>query len=183
MGCNSSAFSRTGAGIAAAVCAAACAAPLLMPMFAHSKVTVAVQGVITPSCALKAGGSSAAQTVQLSPASATYQYGYGIECNAPFQYKLESQNGALMQTGQTAGTPGVPYNVAVHIPTDDVTIEDTCASASIKAGQVTCQFHDSRNGIAINGRATLTVSLGQRPAALAAGVYSDRITFSVGLRQ
>jgi hypothetical protein len=183
-----SASARMGASLTAAICFAAGIAPVLAPVLANSKVTVALSGAIVPSCALTGNGASAVREVQVTGTKpGVFQYGYDIECNAPFQYNVVSQNGAMAWQGQAAGSQApsqsLPYTLAVHIPTDDIVIDDRCDSGTIKAGQVTCQFHNSGNGVAIDGHATLTVSWGQPPAALAAGVYSDCITFSVGLRQ
>jgi hypothetical protein len=76
----------------------------------------------------------------------------------------------------------VPYSVSVNIPTDDVTISDRCDSSAIKAGQVTCPFSDSRNGIAIDRKARVTMAWVPAGVALMAGEYSDRLTFTVEVK-
>jgi hypothetical protein len=155
---------------------------------ADDTVRIAVEGQITPKCALVGYGAADTRTMTiLDLDSGRFQYGYNIECNAPFAYSVESENGALALAGQTIGPKRpearLPYVLTVNIPTDDVLINDQCPSESLETGKVTCQFHDSRQGIALHGQATLTLNWNPPVTALPAGTYSDRLTFRVGVRQ
>lgn len=150
---------------------------------AAKRVTLTLQGSITAVCAITgtaSDGLSAGLGDVTRPGSK--ETDYTINCNTPFRYRLVSQNGALRHEAALSAPAGfaaaVPYQVAVVIPTDDVTIRDTCASESIKAGQVTCPFSDSRNGVAIDGRAKVTMAWGAQSMPIA-GAYSDRLTFTV----
>lgn len=183
---------RSRAGSLFAVCLASAAVlPQLagtMAAGAADKVTIGLTGMIGQTCIVTGAGSSATRQLRINDIkSGVFQFGYDIECNTPFKYSVESANGALTLGGRPSYTVNaggkLPYMLAVRIPTDDVLIEDLCTSESIKAGQVTCLFHDSRNGVAINGHATLTMHWQQPGNALAAGSFSDRLTFTVGIRQ
>ena len=158
------------------------------PAGAGDTVSIAVEGRITPKCTLVGYGAADTRTMTiLDLNSGSFQYGYNIECNAPFAYSVESENGALALAGQTIGPKRpearVPYVLTVNIPTDDVLINDQCPSETLKTGQVTCQFHDSRQGIALSGQAKLSLNWNPPVVALPAGTYSDRLTFRVGVRQ
>jgi hypothetical protein len=73
-----------------------------------------------------------------------------VDCNAPFQYTMQSQNGAMRLESAPANTPPgaaeVPYNVRMRIPlTLGGAIDDICASAAIRQGAVTCKFTEFRS--------------------------------------
>lgn len=171
-----------GIGLVAAVAAMGIGAAV-----GSDTVKIAVEGRIAPKCTLLGYGAADTRAMTIIDLnSGRFQYGYNIECNAPFQYSVESQKGALAHEGHTIITKRLearlPYALAVNIPTDDVIIDDRCPSETIQAGRITCPFHNSGQGIALNSRATLTLSWNQPVAALPAGTYSDRLTFAVGVR-
>jgi hypothetical protein len=138
---------------------------------------VELAGRITPACTL----TLAAGQVTLGDISrpGSGEANYTVNCNAPFTYTLTSRYGAFQNVNVTSPPPGavarVPYTVHVHIPTDDVTISDHCDSGAIQAGRTVCAFSNSRNGIAINRTARLTLAWKPLPR-LVAGTYGDTLT-------
>ena len=166
--------------IAAATAVVAC----WSPSDAGEKVTISVQGTISPSCTLDGSETANTRTMEITNLNAVLEYGYLVKCNTPFKYSIVSENGALSLEGdQKSFNARIPYDVNIRIPTDDVVINDRCSSETIKAGQIACVFHDSRNGIAIDSRATLSVHWKPVQTTLPAGTYSDCLTFSVGIQQ
>jgi len=151
---------------------------------AAEKVTITVLGTISPSCTLDGNETANTRVLTVANLEAALEYGYNVKCNTPFKYSIVSENGALALEGSAnSQNARVPYEVNVRIPTDDIVIEDRCFSETIKVGQITCAFHDSRNSVAINSRAKLTVHWLPPHTSLPAGTYSDRLTFSVGVQQ
>ncbi len=176
----------TAMALAAAAVLAAAHAARTSAASAATKVSVALEGRITAECSVS-GAASVAAGVEVGDITkpGSKEVAYAINCNTPFKYSLVSQHGALQH--EAAKVPAgfaarVPYRVAVHIPTDDVTISDACDSASIQAGQVTCRFSDSRNGIAIDRQAKVTMAWVGETITLLAGDYSDRLTFTVEVK-
>jgi hypothetical protein len=177
---------KTLIGLAAALLTGSAAAGILAGgSFAANKVTVTLQGTITPECAIT-GNNTASPDIGDITKPGSKETNFTVNCNTPFRYRLTSLNGGFQHEAAGAGagaakgfTTSVPYNVAVVIPTDDIPIRDTCGSASIKAGQITCPFSDSRNGIAIDATARVTMAWTPPREALLAGQYSDRLTFTV----
>ncbi len=110
-------------------------------------------------------------------------YAFLVNCNTPFSYWLEAQYGAL--TNSSAGpaakgfTATIPYDVAVHIPTDGAPIDDRCTSESLRSGRVTCPFSDSGNNIAMQSEAQLSLTWRSAGKAAIAGDYVDRLTIRV----
>jgi spore coat protein U-like protein len=162
--------------------------------FATTKVAVKLQGDIATECAIRGGiGSGAASVagVAMDLADITKpgrrHYSFTVNCNAPFAYRLEAQYGALTHEGggvAPAGLAGaVPYEVAMHIPTDALTINDRCSGESIRSGQVRCPFSNSGAGIALGSAAQLTLAWTPGNAVPLAGQYSDCIKIIVGARQ
>ena len=122
--------------------------------FPANRVTMRLTGDIAPECAI--GGevfANEASTLGVPLAAGDITrpghrgYGFTVNCNTPFTYRLEAEYGALTNTGGSAAPAGftasVPYDVAVHIPTDGAPIDDRCAGETIRAGRVTCQFGTS----------------------------------------
>ena len=153
---------------------------------AAGKVTVRLEGQIEPECAIQGGiasggHSSLGMPLELGDISqpGRKEYGFVLNCNAPFSYRLEAQYGALTNTSASAApngfTSAVPYEVAVRIPTNGVTIENRCASATIRAGHVNCPFSNSGNSIALNSRSQLIIYLAPTTKALESGRYQENI--------
>jgi hypothetical protein len=165
-----------------------CAA-LSVTALAASKVTVRLEGEIAPECTI-AGGASTGRAASLGlplhigevSRPGQRDYGFTLNCNAPFTYRLEAQHGALTHAaGNAAGAPAaaIPYDVAVHIPTDGASIDDRCTGESIRAGRVTCPFSDSGGGIALNAPARLTITWRPSGEMPRAGAYVERLTVTV----
>lgn len=169
-----------------AIGAAALAAHAAMAL-PGDKVTVGLEGVIAPHCGLNEGAAAEVPlTISDLLKPATYRLSYGFSCNTPFQYVIQSQNGALALDGAVGEgvVTRLPYDVGVYIPTDSGVIDDRCSSESIAAGRTTCALHDSGAAIAVDGKATLTVALpgAKQPAVMAAGRWGDRLTFVVSAK-
>jgi hypothetical protein len=157
--------------------------------FAANKITVRLEGEIEPECAIQGGTASGGSSILGFPLElgdisqpGRKEYGFVLNCNAPFSYRLEAQYGALTNTSASAAsgfTGAVPYEVAMRIPTQGVAIEDRCTSGSIQTGRVSCRFTDSGNDIALRSAAQLTITwqtVGKMPIA---GAYVERLTIKV----
>jgi hypothetical protein len=81
------------------------------------------------------------------------------------------------------GATSVPYTVHINIPLNfGGAIDDTCASAAIKEGAISCHFSDSGQKVAINQRATTEASWRGAEGPMAAGQYQDRLTVTVSVK-
>jgi hypothetical protein len=159
---------------------------------AANKVTVKLEGEIGPECAIQGGtvsGSSSTLGMPLALGDISQpghrEFGFMLNCNTPFSYRLEAQYGALTNTSASVApngfTDAVPYDVAVRIPTDGAAIEDRCASGSIRSGRITCPFTDSGNKIALQSAAQLTITW-QPPGKMPlAGAYVERLTVEISM--
>lgn len=171
-------------GIAAAV--------VLVPaVLAANKVTVTFDGEIARECTITSlGGQGSSADWPLVVGDITKagakEFGFTLNCNAPFSYRLEAQYGALTHRSVSAAAGGfvasVPYEVGVYIPTDGGAINDTCSGDSIRAGAVRCAFTHSGNAIALAGAGHLRVAWTPGGVPMA-GEYSDRLTITVGVRE
>ncbi len=173
---------------AGALCAAALGGvlhPSITALAAAGAVRIEVAGAITPTC------SSSVASVQFDAGDVTKagssKFSFTVNCNAPFHYTMQSDNGAMRLVNPSASAPisqiEAPYDVHIRIPlTQGGAIDDTCASAALKQGAVSCQFTNSGRGIAVNQTAQAQISWKAAQGILAPGQYSDRLTFSVGLQ-
>jgi hypothetical protein len=162
----------------------ACSASAL----AASKMSIRLEGDITPECTIDGrSGSSAVLGLPLELGDITRpgrkDYAFLLNCNAPFGYRLEAQYGALTNTGVEKAPDGfaaaVPYDVTVRIPTDGAPIQDWCSSESIRSGRVTCPFSNSGNAIALRSQAELSLTWRSPGKTLMAGQYVDWLTIRV----
>jgi hypothetical protein len=149
------------------------------------QVRLEVTGRIAPAC------SSSVTSIPLSAGDVSKAgsagYKFTVDCNAPFKYSMQSDNGALRLVSAPAtaaqSAVEVPYTVHLHIPlTFGGAIDDTCASAAIKQGAVSCQFSDSGQKVAINQQATTEISWNGAVQKLAGGEYHDRLTITVSVK-
>ena len=157
---------------------------LLLAGYAQAQnVTIELTGQVPISCRLEApatqinlGNITAAGNVTIP---------FRVRCNAPFLFALASRSGAL--TTDEAGslrpdfTDSVPYDATVRIPTNVGVIAGNCSSSALRAMWLGCLYPDSRQGVALEGEASLIVSwdLAKQPIA---GIYSDVVTLAVGPR-
>ncbi len=104
---------------------------------------------------------------------------FTVNCNTPFEYSIESAHGAMRLAGSTAGTEQqneIPYNVRVRIPlTYGGEIDDSCSSAAIRAGAITCSFTDSGGKIVVEQRAEAYVSWTAPTRVMPTGNYEDQL--------
>lgn len=106
-----------------------------------------------------------------------------VDCNAPFQYSLQSENGAMLLKGAPRGENEIPYDVRVRIPlTRGGEINDTCKSAALRTGAVTCKFSDSGGKIALSQRAEASVNWLIPDQQLFGGQYHDNLKIFLNLR-
>jgi hypothetical protein len=115
------------------------------------------------------------------------EFTFAVDCNAPFQYTMQSLNGAMRLAGAPGWAPRekieAPYEVHVRIPlTFGGAIDDTCSSASIRLGGATCKFTDSGHKVAIGQQAVTQISWNGGQAALLPGHYNDQLTFYITAR-
>jgi hypothetical protein len=158
--------------------------------FANSKVAVRLQGDILPACAITDSLTSGATLVSLALPDITrpgqMDYGFTVDCNAPFDYRLEAKYGMLTHVDESttsgAFAKTVPYDVAIHIPTDGITINDRCSGESLRTGHVGCPFSNSGSGIALASKGKLTLAWAPK-GILLAGKYTDKLTITLGVRR
>ena len=166
-------------------------AALSAPASAANRVSIKLNGEIAPECFLDGGaGNTSALVMPISAGDLTKagrrDLRFSVTCNSPFTYRMEAQHGALTLAGAGAPVTGfaakVPYEVAVHIPTDAAPIDDRCPGEALREGQVRCRFSDSGNGIALGVEGRLTLAWTPGPAPPLAGAYADRLTVTIGAR-
>ena len=150
-----------------------------------STVEIEVLGNVKAYCA------NSATTVSIrasDPSKAgTGKFSFTVDCNAPFQYTMQSLHGAMRLVGAPAAAPRdqieVPYDVDIHIPLSlGGAIDDKCSSASIKRGATTCHFSDSGAKVAIAQQAVTQVSWRTAQAKLLGGYYDDDLVVYVSVK-
>lgn len=153
------------------------------PAAAATDTVVTLRGDVVPACAV-AGLTTSVDLGNLT-ASGTTTLAFTTTCNAPFRYSLSSGYGGLRHSSGATAPGGfsavVPYSVRTILPTDAGTIDQTCTSASILEGSVTCVFTDSGTGIAIGQSSELRLGWTGVPNLLG-GSYSDNLTLTIGIR-
>ena len=173
-----------GAALAAAfggICWPAAAVP-----GAGDRVQIEVLGNVKPYCA------NSATSVQINAGDpskpGTSKFTFTVDCNAPFQYTMQSSYGAMRLVDAPAAAPRerteVPYDVHIQIPLSlGGTIDDTCSSASIRRGTAsTCKFTDSGAKVAIAQQAVTQVSWSAAHGSLLRGHYSDDLVIFVSVK-
>lgn len=110
---------------------------------------------------------------------------FQIDCNAPFEYALHSQKGALATAEDVhlglGLTTKIPYLVDLRIPTDKGVIDDSCDSATLNSGSPTCGRGNSGEAVAIRQNGVLAISWNVNTQPVA-GVYTDTIVLSISPR-
>ena len=150
------------------------------------KVRIEVTGNVKAYC------SNSATSVPVAagdPSKAgSLKFSFTVDCNAPFQYTMQSQNGAMRLVNAPATAPRekveVPYDVHIHIPlTLGEAIDDTCNSAAIRQGAATaCKLTDSGRKVAIGQQAVTQVSWNGAQGKLMPGNYSDQLTVFITVK-
>ena len=159
--------------------------PVTDLLAAAGKVEVEVTGTIKPYCA---NSITAVPVNAGDPRKAgSAKFAFTVDCNAPFQYTMQSDNGALRLTNAPDAVSRdqieVAYNVHIRIPlTLGGSIDDTCSSKSIKQGAISCIFTDSGQKIAINQLAETHISWNAAKTHLLAGQYTDRLRVFVSVK-
>jgi hypothetical protein len=116
------------------------------------------------------------------------KFSFTVDCNAPFQYTMQSQNGAMRLVDAPATATRdkieVPYDIHIRIPlTLGGAIDDTCNSTSIRQGAaITCKLTDSGQKVAIGQQAVTQVSWNGTKSPLMAGHYSDQLTVFITVK-
>lgn len=180
----------SGRSLAATILGLALSGALAAAAFPANRVTVRLTGDIAPECAIDGGvfaDGASTLGVPLAAGDITQpgrrDYGFTVNCNTPFTYRLEAQYGALTHASGSAAPAGfvaaVPYDVAVHIPTDGTPIDDLCAGETIRTGRVTCPFSNSGDSIALDSAARLTITWQPQGRVPLAGAYVERLTVKV----
>jgi hypothetical protein len=157
---------------------------------AAGKVSVRLEGDVAPECDIAgaAAGGTATLGIPLDVGDVSRPgskaYGFSLNCNAPFTYRLEAQYGALIHAAATgASVPNantaIAYDVAILIPTDGPPIDDRCSGESIRAGTVSCPFSTSGNSIALGSQARITITWRPPGSMPLAGAYVERLTVTV----
>ena len=159
--------------------------PVTAILAAAGKVDIEVTGNVKPYCA---NSVTAVPVDAGNPGkSGSSKFAFTVDCNAPFQYTLQSENGALRLVNAPAGASRdeieVAYDVRIRIPlSPGGVIDDTCNSSSIKRGAISCQFTDSGQRVAISEVAETQVSWNGASRQLLPGQYIDRLTMFVSAK-
>ena len=159
--------------------------PVTALLAAAGKVNIEVTGNIKPYCANSVTAAPVDAGNPGKPGSS--KFAFTVDCNAPFQYTLQSENGALRlvdaPAGASRGEIEVAYDVRIRIPlSPGGVIDDTCNSSSIKQGAVSCMFTDSGQRVAISQLAETQVSWNGTSSQLRPGQYIDRLTMFVSVK-
>ena len=174
---------RTKAALAAATLG--CVAVGAGALRAADTVTINLTGTITASCALS-GVAASASLGDITVAGST-TINFTTDCNAPFAYSLASLNGGLKHTTISTAPSGFAITQAYAVQTIIATnsgggINQTCTSASIKTGAVTCAFTNSGTAVAIQKASSLGISWTASASPLLAGTYQDTLTLTVSVQ-
>lgn len=159
--------------------------------FAAKKITVKLEGDIATECGIGSavGASAFGTSIILDDISKSSRqtFDFVVNCNAPFEYRLEAQYGALKHVGERGAPSGfttaVPYDVAVYIPTNNGAINDRCSGENIRASHANCQFSNSGDAIALGSQGSFTVEVRPGDGAPLAGEYFDKVTITVAAQQ
>jgi hypothetical protein len=177
------------AGIAAAMLSAVLAGQAtalerpLTPDY-RKDITYEVTGVISPRCAIdqdvhqasfgqildQQTGGNVAREIELA---------FSIDCNSPFQLRMESQNGGLTTDarGDAVFRRLIPYDAALIVDGRRRGLE--CTSARMAAsGRQGCDIKFTAERGA-NASGALQLSLDASSAPLLAGRYQDRIVVQI----
>ena len=175
-------YAAAGAGISVLSAAGALAA---------QHISVQLNGDILPVCALLDvnGSGNQALALDMSPGditnSGTREFKFMVDCNTPFEYRLEAQHGALTYQGGKSAPPdfaaSIPYHVAVHIPTSGAPINDRCEGEDLRTEKTRCQFSNSGDAIALKTTGKLTFAWTPKGTPLA-GQYSEQMTLRVTIK-
>ena len=148
-------------------------------------VKIAVTGNIVPSCST----SSTVQVLDVGniAKAGSAKVAFAVDCNAPFQYSVRSEKGAMRLVNAPVTAPArrfeAPYDVRVKIPlTLGGQIDDTCNSKAMRLGAFGCKFSDSGQKIAVDQTAEMQISWSDPQQLLAAGQYTDQLTITVGVK-
>ena len=159
--------------------------PVTDLLAAVGKVEIEVTGTIKPYCA---NSITAAPVNAGDPRKAgSAKFAFTVDCNAPFQYTMQSDNGALRLTNApdvvSRDQIEVAYNVHMRIPlTLGGSIDDTCSSKSLKQGAISCTFTDSGQKIAINQLGETNITWDAAKTHLLTGQYTDRLTVFLSVK-
>ncbi|MFJ6025707.1 hypothetical protein ACIQC9_14030 [Brevundimonas sp. NPDC092305] len=151
----------------------------------RTDITYEVTGVISPRCAIdqeshqasfgqildQQTGGNVARQIDLS---------FSIDCNSPFQLRMESQNGGLSTDMQGAAVFRrlIPYQAALTVDGRRRGLE--CTSTQMAAsGRDGCNVKFTAERGARNAAGALQLSLDASPAPLLAGRYQDRIVVQI----
>jgi len=157
-----------------------------LPVFevkALDEVEIVLSGEITAECSI----SQTLQSITLGELSraGNENFALQVQCNAPFQYDVESVHGGLqlVAEAETNGfTSFLPYEFSTYIPTDTGLISDNCSSQMLKTGFKSCPLSNSGNGVAMPSNAVFTLAWQSSELPLLAGDYQDQITISFAVQ-
>jgi hypothetical protein len=158
---------------------------------AAQHISVRLNGDILPVCALLDvnGSGNQALALDISPGDitnpGTREFKFMVDCNTPFEYRLEAQYGALaLREGKSASAglaATIPYHVAVHIPTSGAPIDDRCEGEDLRTEKTRCQFSNSGDAIALKTTGKLTFAWTPKGTPLA-GQYNEQMTLRVTIK-
>ena len=172
--------------MAAALPCAAMADGLPDTFGAPVSLSLDLTGSVPSRCGFLKAPDSSASLGDLENAGSV-ALGFTMDCNAPFDIKLRSGNGALSHVGQQpAPNPflaSLDYTVGLSVATDLAPVGDACAASAL--GSQACSFGDglsSHDGVSIGTDGSLTLSWTPPAQKMLAGSYQDQITITVEVR-
>jgi hypothetical protein len=156
-----------------------------------SKVTIGLQGRISPKCSLSdmTGKLDFGSVGGTGRANRSAAVDFTIDCNTPFIYRLSAQEGAMRLQGSgpapSAAHIRLPYDISLIIPTDDGgTMRAGCGSEALStdASGRGCNA-DSGQAIATHRRGQILVSLRSGPKLPRSGNYTDNLEIGLSVKE
>ena len=155
-----------------------------------SKVTIGLQGHISPKCSLSdMSGKLDFGVSGAGRASRSAAVDFTIDCNTPFIYRLSAQEGAMRLQGSGPAPSEthalLPYDVSLTIPTDDGgTLNARCDGEALRANASGrgCDA-DSGQAIVTHRRGQILVSLRSGSELPRAGSYTDNIQIGLNVKE
>lgn len=149
-------------------------------------LTLDLTGRVPTRCGFASAPASTADFGDLAVAG-SLALPFTLDCNAPFQMKVASSNGALTRTEPVAApdlySTRVTYGVALSFNTDLGSAASACTSLAL--AQPVCALKaglSSGDGVAMGTDGALKLSWTPPEKTLVAGSYADQITLTVEVR-
>lgn len=155
-----------------------------------SKVTIGLQGHISPKCSLSdMSGQLDFGNTGIGRESRSATVGFTIDCNTPFIYRLSARHGAMLLQGSRKRASNararLPYRISLTIPTDDGrTLSVDCPGENLSGNlRGNGCYAESGHAVAMNKRGQFAVKMNSPARDQVAGNYRDQIRVNVDVKQ